>query len=173
MCRPSGVHTGCRWSGRGSGATWRTWRRRAARCPPARPPARLPDTGSVSARRGCGFATAAVADTAESPNETLPLLLTPGQAVGGDQISSRSATVSSTPLQRSTYRFVSRAILTAGDPRRPGPERRALPRRPSRPSTSRRYHRDSAAFAARQPYPSPPPAHRQRKPVSFTRRRRG
>ena len=79
--------------------------------------------------------------------------------------SSRSATVSVTPLHRSTYRFVSSATLTASVPRPTDPARRVLPPRPCRSSTCRRRHPDSVAVAA-HPSPLPPLLARRRRPRS-------
>ena len=53
------------------------------------------------------------------------------------------------------------ATLTARDPRPPGPDRRAPPQPPSRPSMSWRCHRITPRRGCRQRR-SPPPAHRRR-----------
>ena len=62
--------------------------------------------------------------------------------------SSSNDTVSSIPLQRSTYRLVSSATLTARGPRRLDPVPRVPSRLPYRASTYRRCHADRVAFAA-------------------------
>jgi len=54
--------------------------------------------------------------------------------------SSRSVMVSTFPLQRSTYRFVSRATLIARGPHPPGPARQSLPRRLCPASMCRQCH---------------------------------
>src|SRR5216684_3256820 len=95
-----------------------------------------------------------------------PLVLRLATSVG-----EAGAKLSATPLQRSTYRFVSRATLTARDPHPPGLVRRGRTRGPCRFSTSRRYRSNPSVFAEYRRRRRPPLTPR-RPPRSGSCRRR-